>query len=85
MKKEDFIVGAWYQNSNWLTEKDYAKYEEFLDPSITFQECIERGIYSKRTGKWTTRGGDIRRVGISEISKYLPEGHPDKTISYEIY
>lgn len=85
MKKEDFIVGKWYQCSYWDSNRDYAKCIKVTTNTIYFSEKIHVGKYSKLNDSWFLDMKRTRLVDISEIAEYLPDGHPDKTISYEIY
>lgn len=73
--KPVFEVGKWYKYNGW-----YLKYSATAGGIWKSSEEInERGVYSAGSGNFG--GESIRKVlltDLTEIQKYLPDGHPDK-------
>jgi hypothetical protein len=77
MEKEQLVNGKWYKA--FKSQNYYIKYSE--DGSYdTIANCSEyisqRGVHSY-TGGSCGLIEDLTPVKISEIAKYLPEGHSD--------
>jgi hypothetical protein len=77
MEKEQLVNGKWYKA--FKSQNYYIKYSEEKS-SDTLAKCSE---YIIKRGAHSNTGGscglieDLTPVKISEIAKYLPEGHPD--------
>lgn len=82
MKKEDFIVGRWYRYSGWYIKFAGEEKEGLFNAS----ESITPSGNMYGGGNFGYLNEEKVLVeDLNEILKYLPDGHPDKTISYEIY
>lgn len=85
MKREDFIVGRWYYRT---VSKSIIKFKDIKDSGVIISsESLTGGTYYEyRELGWGTNVSEFSLLeDLSKIQKYLPDGHPDKTISYEIY
>lgn len=82
MKKEDFIVGAWYKPIN---QNDvFGKLKSLKDLTNDYFPCKEYISSTKydKTGNYfgSFSFNTLVKVELSEIFDYLPDGHPDKII-----
>jgi hypothetical protein len=77
MEKEQLVNGKWYKA--FKSQDYYIKYSEdgSYDTTANCSEYIpQRGVHSY-TGGGCGLIEHLTPVKISEIAKYLPEGHPD--------
>lgn len=82
-KKEEeskIIIGKWYKNSP--SNIGYAKAKSVLnDKGFDIKEIIDgKGKYKKMNSSWVYHK-NMKEASLEEVSKYLPEGHPDKIVS----
>lgn len=76
----DLIVGKWYKNQKWYyPNQDFIK---FLlhnnENNIIGSEYINSGEYVDDKIEWYNDIDFCSEASPEEISKYLPDGHPDK-------
>ena len=80
MKENEFVIGKWY------------KFTSYGNCKNNYAKCIENGDIFKGSpwiyagylhdlGGWNYSSmSDIEEADMSEVSKFLPVGHPDKII-----
>ncbi len=71
-----FTPGKWYANSSDYFAK--CKIVNETRRTMNYEEYITLGKYSKSPAQTWLTHGDMREMSLDEISKYLPDGHPDK-------
>ena len=79
----EFIPGKWYKYNRW-----YIKYKEHANDIWRSSEQIDScKKYSQQEGSFGDRDSDDKKIlllDLSEIQKYLPEGHPDKVKNFKL-
>jgi len=89
---KEFEVGKWYKGNE---SSKYIKFERLEKHDgynrIFFTERIDDGVHKFICNYWANNHLEKyalnNPVNLSEISKYLPKGHPDLSTepNYEIY
>jgi hypothetical protein len=79
MKKEEFIVGAWYVCKDFV-HTQAIRFERFYRDRLVASERIYNGRHVHPHEKliYHQNLSTYRKVELSEISHYLPSNHPDK-------
>jgi hypothetical protein len=77
--KDYSFKGKWIQAAHWGSTS-FAKCDYFTEGVVYFTECIRNGVYTEVSTWWgnSQTPNRLKEVSLSEIQKYLPEGHVDK-------
>lgn len=73
-----FVVGNWYTSSNW-NKGSYAKFRKKEGRKFYYYESIFRETHRNKEDYWDLTK-DVVLADMKEVSKYLPDGHPDKIV-----
>lgn len=74
------IVGNWYTSSNWMKGSgSYAKFKKKEGGRFYYYESIIYETHRINENFWDFPN-DVVLADMKEVSKYLPDGHPDKII-----
>lgn len=73
-----FVVGNWYTSSNW-NKGSYAKFRKKEGCKFYYYESIFCETHRIKKDFWDLTK-DVVLADMKEVSKYLPDGHPDKIV-----
>jgi ribosomal protein L24 len=80
-KYSQLIPGKWYEDERFSNKISncYFKFLEYQNNTVVFaiNGYIHQGKYNKIQRPWSHDRQDFRKVDISEIAKFLPDGHED--------
>lgn len=84
MNVPKFEVGKWYSNPAWVSTKDFVKYIKHDTLNVYYKENISAGVYRQKfeVCSWCSPS-TMQLADMEEVSKYLPNGHPDKIIKFK--
>lgn len=80
MKKSELIPGKWYKNNLWW----YHSYVKFVkldnnNSRLDYSEKIDNNFKYSSDSSWCmAHESGLEKATLEEVSKYLPDGHPDK-------